>query len=144
MEEEVLGKAYDGRLMRRLLTYIRPYKSEPFHRPGVCCCSTPLLQVIGPLLTDLAIDRYLAPSGKATHTVLDPYLSQQSLDRSRAGFVPVSRSPSSFGMLCDFGEQYLMQWVGQKAMFDLRREIDGSSADDSISPTTTTIRSAGW
>ena len=26
-------------------------------------------------------------------------------------------------MLCDFGEQYMMQWVGQKAMFDLRREI---------------------
>ena len=25
-EEEVLGKAYDGRLMRRLLTYLRPYK----------------------------------------------------------------------------------------------------------------------
>ena len=28
-----------------------------------------------------------------------------------------------FGMLCDFGEQYIMQWVGQKAMFDLRREM---------------------
>src|ERR1700693_6208434 len=26
-------------------------------------------------------------------------------------------------LLCDFGEQYLMQWVGQKAMFDLRREL---------------------
>ena len=25
-EEEVLGKAYDGRLMRRLLTYLRPYR----------------------------------------------------------------------------------------------------------------------
>jgi ATP-binding cassette subfamily B protein len=24
-EEEILGKAYDGRLMRRLLTYLRPY-----------------------------------------------------------------------------------------------------------------------
>jgi ATP-binding cassette subfamily B multidrug efflux pump len=28
-----------------------------------------------------------------------------------------------FGMFCDFGEQYIMQWVGQKAMFDLRREM---------------------
>ena len=26
-------------------------------------------------------------------------------------------------MVCDFGEQYMMQWVGQKAMFDLRREL---------------------
>jgi ATP-binding cassette subfamily B protein len=28
-----------------------------------------------------------------------------------------------FGMFCDFGEQFIMQWVGQKAMFDLRREM---------------------
>ena len=27
MEEEVLGKAYDSRLMRRLFTYIRPYRA---------------------------------------------------------------------------------------------------------------------
>src|SRR5260370_16028548 len=26
-------------------------------------------------------------------------------------------------MLCDFGEQYLMQWVGKRAMFDLRRQL---------------------
>ena len=28
MEQEVLGKAYDSRLMRRLLTYMRPYKAH--------------------------------------------------------------------------------------------------------------------
>jgi len=28
-------------------------------------------------------------------------------------------------LVCDFGEQYLMQWVGQKAMFDLRRQLMG-------------------
>ena len=27
-EEEVLGKAYDSRLMRRLLTYLRPYRLQ--------------------------------------------------------------------------------------------------------------------
>ena len=73
MEEEVLGKAYDGRLMRRLLTYVRPYKL-PF-LSLVLLLFNALLQVVGPLLTALAIDRYLAPSGKVTHTVLDPFLS---------------------------------------------------------------------
>jgi ATP-binding cassette subfamily B protein len=81
-----------------------------------------ILQVVGPLLTALAIDRYLAPSGKVTHTILDPFLSRDPW----TGVEQISflyLLAIIFGMLCDFGEQYLMQWVGQKAMFDLRREI---------------------
>ena len=61
LEEEVLGKAYDARLMRRLLTYMKPYKS-------IIAVSILLLlvdsvfQVTGPLLTKIAIDKYLVPS----------------------------------------------------------------------------------
>ena len=121
MEEEVLGKAYDGRLMRRLLTYVRPYKA------AVGCSLllllfNAMLQVVGPLLTALAIDRYLAPSGKVSHTVLDPFLSSDPwTGLGQISFLYLLSLV--FGMLCDFGEQYMMQWVGQKAMFDLRREI---------------------
>jgi len=121
VEEEVLGKAYDARLMRRLLTYIRPYKSAVSFSL-VLLLFNAILQVVGPLLTALAVDRYLAPSGKVTHTVLDPFLSTNPWTGigqiSFLYFLAIA-----FGMLCDFGEQYLMQWVGQKAMFDLRREI---------------------
>jgi ATP-binding cassette subfamily B protein len=121
VEEEVLGKAYDGRLMRRLLTYVRPYKA------AVGCSLllllfNAMLQVVGPLLTALAIDRYLAPSGKVSHTVLDPFLSSDPwTGLGQISFLYLLSLV--FGMLCDFGEQYMMQWVGQKAMFDLRREI---------------------
>ncbi len=121
MEEEVLGKAYDGRLMRRLLAYIRPYKSVVSFSL-VLLLFNAVLQVVGPLLTALAVDRYLTPSGKVTHTVLDPFLSTNPW----TGLAQVSflyMLAIVFGMLCDFGEQYMMQWVGQKAMFDLRREI---------------------
>jgi ATP-binding cassette subfamily B multidrug efflux pump len=121
VEEEVLGKAYDGRLMRRLLTYIHPYKSA-ISFSLVLLLFNALLQVVGPLLTALAIDRYLTPSGKVTHTVLDPFLSHNPW----TGLGQISFLyflALLFGMLCDFGEQYMMQWVGQKAMFDLRREI---------------------
>jgi ATP-binding cassette, subfamily B, multidrug efflux pump len=121
VEEEVLGKAYDGRLMRRLLTYIRPYKSAVSFSL-VLLLFNAVLQVVGPLLTALAVDRYLVPSGKVTHTVLDPYLSSNPW----TGLGQISLLyllAVIFGMLCDFGEQYIMQWVGQKAMFDLRREI---------------------
>ena len=60
LEEEVLGKAYDARLMRRLLTYMKPYKA-------IIAVSILLLlvdsvfQVTGPLLTKIAIDKYLVP-----------------------------------------------------------------------------------
>jgi ATP-binding cassette subfamily B protein len=121
VEEEVLGKAYDGRLMRRLLTYVGPYKSAVSFSLVLLFFNS-LLQVVGPLLTALAIDRYLTPSGKVTHTVLDPFLSSNPWTGlgqiSFLYFLAVL-----FGMLCDFGEQYIMQWVGQKAMFDVRREI---------------------
>src|ERR1700683_4931248 len=120
-EEEVLGKAYDGRLMRRLLTYIRPYKL-PVAAALVLLLFNAVLQAIGPLLTALAVDRYLAPSAKVTHTVLDRYLAASPW----TGLAQISflyLLVVVFGMFCDFGEQYLMQWVGQRAMFDLRREM---------------------
>jgi ATP-binding cassette subfamily B multidrug efflux pump len=121
VEEEVLGKAYDARLMRRLLTYIRPYKSAVSFSL-VLLLFNAILQVVGPLLTALAVDRYLAPSGKVTHTILDPFLSRNPwTGLGQISFLYLLATV--FGMLCDFGEQYMMQWVGQKAMFDLRREI---------------------
>ena len=121
MEEEVLGKAYDARLMRRLLRYIRPYKAAVSFSLVLLLLNS-LLQVIGPLLTALAVDRYLAPSTKITHTILDPFLSGNPwTGLGQISFLYILAVV--LGMLCDFGEQYIMQWVGQKAMFDLRREI---------------------
>ncbi len=123
MEEEVLGKAYDGRLMRRLLTYIRPYKLEVFIALVLLFINA-ALQVLGPLLTKLAVDRYLAPTGRPSTTVLDPYLSNNPwTGLGQISFLYLLAIIG--GMLCDFAEQYLMQWVGQKAMFDLRRQLMG-------------------
>jgi ATP-binding cassette, subfamily B, multidrug efflux pump len=121
VEEEVLGKAYDGRLMRRLLRYVAPYKA-PIVVALALLVVNALLQVVGPLLTALAVDRYLTPTGKVTQTVLDPFLSHNPwTGLGQVSFLYLLALV--FGMVCDFGEQYIMQWVGQKAMFDLRREI---------------------
>jgi ATP-binding cassette subfamily B multidrug efflux pump len=121
VEEEVLGKAYDGRLMRRLLAYIRPYKLEVLIAL-VFLLFNAALQVLGPLLTKLAVDRYLVPSGQPMHTPLDAYLSSNPwTGLAQISFVYLLALIGA--MLCDFGEQYLMQWVGQKAMFDLRRQL---------------------
>src|ERR1700683_3378551 len=120
-EEEVLGKALHGRLMRRLLTYIRPYK-WPVFAALILLLFNAALQVLGPLLTALAVDRYLAPSAKGTHPVLDPCLAASPWT-GLAQIAFLYLLVVIFGMFCDFGEQYMMQWVGQKAMFDLRRQI---------------------
>ena len=61
MEEEVLGKAYNSRLMRRLLTYMWPYR-RLVAVSLVALIVQSVLQVSGPLLTKIAVDRYLAPT----------------------------------------------------------------------------------
>src|SRR4029078_12552038 len=58
-EEEVLGKAYDGTLMRRLLQYLRPYKAQGALALAALI-SASVLQLAQPYLMKLAIDRYIA------------------------------------------------------------------------------------
>ena len=57
-EEEVLGKAYDGRLMRRLLRYMIPYRKVTA-LAFFCILVSSLLQVIPPYLLKVDVDRYL-------------------------------------------------------------------------------------
>src|SRR5579863_1768885 len=107
--------------MRRLLAYIRPYKSE-LAIALVLLAFNAVLQAVGPLLTEFAVDRYLVPSPHRHPTPIDQYLSANPW----TGLAQVSLlylAAVILGLLCDFGEQYLMQWIGQKAMFDLRRQL---------------------
>ncbi len=121
MEEEVLGKAYDGRLMRRLLGYIRPYrKLVGFSLLFLLVQSS--LQVLGPLLTKLAVDRYLAPSAHRVFTFLDPLLpADPRAGIARLGLLYLGVLVGSF--FAEFAQMYLMQYTGQLAMFDLRRQL---------------------
>src|SRR5437868_3243167 len=106
--------------MRRLLAYMRPYRRVVFISV-VFLFFNSLLQITGPLLTKLAVDRYLVPSG-TSHTLLDPYLAPSPW----TGLVQISALyllAIIGALVCDFGQTYLMQWTGQKAMFDLRRDL---------------------
>lgn len=121
VEEEVLGKAYDARLMRRLVTYMRPYK-RVVGISLVFLFVASLLQIAGPLLTKVAIDRYLAPSARHTSTWFDAYLSTNPyIGLAQISCLYLAAIVLAFAF--DFGETYLMHWTGQKAMFDLRRQL---------------------
>ena len=118
-EEEVLGKAYDSRLMKRLLTYLYPYKWETLVAL-VAIILKAGMDVLGPYLTKIAIDKYLVRS--QTHTPLDRWLSTQpwtGIGQVAAMYV----GAISFSFLFEFAQTYLMQWAGQKAMFDMRTQI---------------------
>jgi ATP-binding cassette subfamily B multidrug efflux pump len=76
-EEEVLGKAYDSRLMKRLLTYLRPYKWQVAIALGSIVIKSGA-DVLGPYLTKIAIDRYLVKV-PGLRSPLDTFLSNEPL-----------------------------------------------------------------
>jgi ATP-binding cassette subfamily B protein len=123
-EEEVLGKAYDGRLMRRLLTYLRPYKWHVVVAVAAIILKSGL-DVLGPFLTMIAIDKYLAKSPDAhssSHSWIGDRLSSTPLTGiAEIGGLYVGILGLTFAL--EFVQTYLMQWTGQKVMFDLRKQI---------------------
>jgi len=119
-EEEILGKAYDSRLMRRLLTYLRPYRWQVTIAIASIILKS-FCDVLGPYLVKVAVDRYLAPV-KGSTSALWSWLSSQPLH----GIAQISTI--YFGLLIltfifEFLQTYFMQWTGQKVMFDLRSQI---------------------
>ncbi len=119
-EEEVLGKAYDGRLMRRLLTYLRPYKWHVVVALAAIILKSGL-DVLGPYLTKVAIDKYLAKSANSHSWIGDRLSSAPLTGIAQIGGLYVGILIFTFAL--EFIQTYLMQWTGQKVMFDLRRQI---------------------
>jgi ATP-binding cassette subfamily B protein len=118
-EEDVLGKAYDSRLMGRLLGYLRPYQLQVYIALAAIILKS-LADVLGPYLTKVAIDKYL--SNHHASSLLDRYLSTQPMKGiGQIAFIYLVLQLFSFGF--EYAQTYLMQWVGQKAMFDMRAEI---------------------
>src|ERR1017187_1955823 len=119
-EDEIVGKAYDGRLMRRLLGYLRPYKWHVVVALAAIILKS-MADVLGPFLTKIAIDKYLAKSAN-THSWLGDHLSDAPLKGiGQIGGLYIGLLLFTFAL--EFLQTYLMQWTGQKVMFDLRSQI---------------------
>jgi len=111
--DELQEKPYDGRLMRRLLAYLRPYR-------GIVALAVVLLALVSaaqlapPLLTKIAIDRYIAPDGDVAAA-------------ARASGLFTIAGIFLLVLVIEFGasyaQTYVMNWVGQRVMFDLRMQI---------------------
>ena len=105
-EEEALGKAYDARLMKRLLKYLRPYRGYVVLAVGLLMVAS-FLQVVGPWLTRIALDDAI-PNGDG------PLLAKL------AGAYVAAIIAGFFLM---YGQTMLTTWLGQRVMYDLRTEI---------------------
>jgi len=105
-EEEYLEKAYDSHLMRRLMRYLAPYRIQVFAAIVIIIVAS-LMQVSGPFLTKIAIDRYI--------------MNQDYGGLNRVALVYLSII--LFGFLLGYIQTYIMQLTGQRIMVDLRLEI---------------------
>lgn len=134
-DDEVVGKAYDSRLMARLLTYLRPYKWVAFISI-IAVILKAGLDILGPYLTMVAVDLYLTPAmektaaakasmahlGISKHPFLGHRLSHdpwQGVTQLALIFI----GSLLFSYVLEALQTYLVQWAGQKVMFDMRRQI---------------------
>jgi ATP-binding cassette, subfamily B, multidrug efflux pump len=105
-EDEVLGKAYDARLMRRLLHYLWPYKRHvalAFVAIVVAAAAT----LAQPYLIKVAIDRHIATRQLA------------GLGRLAALYLVILVG----AFAADYIQTWTLQLTGQRIMFDLRMAI---------------------
>ncbi len=115
-EEEVLGKAYDSRLMRRLIRYLAPYKLY-VAVSIILLLFISVLQLAGPYLTKIAIDRYIA--------------TQDVSGLSRIALIFLAILVVAFFLR--YLQIYIMQFVGQRVMFDMRMELFSHLQEMSLS-----------
>ena len=122
-EDEIIGKAYDSRLMRRLLEYLRPHwRMTTFAL--VTTFIYGVVQAVPAYLMKVEVDRYLDPTkGQHLPAVLARFLSADPIvgiaQIAFAFFLPAV--VASF--VLEFAQSFTMQLVGQQVMYDLRKQI---------------------
>lgn len=105
-DEEILGKAYDARLMRRLLKYLKPYRWHVV-LGVVLAVVVSATEAVRPYFTKIAVDQDIAHGDK------DGLLTTILL------FLAVL----IFRVIIQYFSAYLTQWIGQRTIYDLRMEI---------------------
>jgi ATP-binding cassette, subfamily B, multidrug efflux pump len=132
-DEDPVGKVYDSRLIRRLGAYLKPYWWQAVIS-SLSISLKSLSDVAGPYLVMVGIDRYFpTDSGGAAHTsflsnaggptrlLLRHLPTDPAQGITRLALIYLVALVSAY--LFEFIQTYLMQWTGQKIMFDMRRDI---------------------
>ncbi|HED08968.1 MAG TPA: ABC transporter ATP-binding protein, partial [Ignavibacteria bacterium] len=105
-DEEILGKAYDSKLMKRLLSYIKPYRKHII----IVIIINIIVAALGPvrpILTKIAIDKYIANSDYHGLLIIGLLLLATLLLQA----------------VIQYFLTYFMQYLGQKIIYDLRSQL---------------------
>lgn len=129
-EDELAGKAYDARLMRRLLGYLRPYKRHVLIALVLTMLGAPLA-LAGPPLVRAAFDLYLAPDPAQPPTGYTLVIKQMAEqfgygDRAADGLAFIALLfvvANLAAMIVLYAEAFVLQRIGQRIMYDLRNQI---------------------
>jgi ATP-binding cassette subfamily B protein len=108
MQDDGIGKAYDARLMRRLLRYLRPHWRAVVVA-FVAVSGASVAELAQPWLTQVAIDRYIASGDVA------------GLGRLAVAFLALV----AVGFVFEYLQTYVLQLTGQRIMHRLRMEVYG-------------------
>lgn len=105
-DEEVLGKAYDARLMRRLLAYVRPYRRWLALATFLLVAASGL-QLLLPITVQITIDKYLMNG------------DMSGLSRMALAYAGILLA----GFVLSYLQMYITMFVGQKVQYDIRMQI---------------------
>jgi ATP-binding cassette subfamily B multidrug efflux pump len=120
-DDDVVGKVYDRHLMRRLLTYLRPYKIQVI-LSALSIIFKAGSDVMGPYLVKVAVDTYMSDTPPANLSWLARHLNRNPMSGiTQIGLLYLGALLVTY--LLEFLQTYTMQWTGQKIMFDLRSQI---------------------
>jgi len=125
MVDDDAGKAYDSRLMRRLLTYLRPYKLQVVVS-AVATVAKSAADSAGPLLVMIAVDTFMSGTAQPAHAgwlVRHLHLAGVPPMRGVTLIALLYLGALLFTFFLELLQTYLMQWTGQKVMFDMRSQI---------------------
>ena len=115
-EEESLGKVYDSKLMKRLLSYVKPYKAWVASSVILLLIAS-AAELAGPYLIKLGIDSYISAGDKSG-------LAWISLALLAVNVV---------SFLLHYWQIYLMNLTGQRIIYDMRTQLFSHIQTQSLS-----------
>ncbi len=113
-EDDIIGKAYDARIMRRLFTYVRPYLWLSL-LALLLLLLVSLVDLVGPALTYYGIDHFIAPQ------VTSLSESQRGLGLLLVACVYLV--VLMLGFILRYTHVLLLSIIGQRIMFDMRSQM---------------------
>ncbi|HET8798522.1 MAG TPA: ABC transporter ATP-binding protein, partial [Thermoanaerobaculia bacterium] len=130
--EDEGAKAFDSRLARRLLGYLRPYRMRAAISVVLVILSS-LFQLAGPVITAVAIDLFVVPAaGGETVGVsrtIAAWMAGRGIELDPLSGINVAAALYFLSLLGGFAVLYsqmvLMNIMGQYIMYDLRKQIFG-------------------